>query len=239
MAARPSQVFAAAGRRFFALAAWGRFVQPASSWQVANLPHGGCVCRLLRKAHPPQQSRETAGLTLRYNTLNAPTESKPMIWMRNLLFVSLVGGGLFTVGYGLVPPRAPRPVTRYDANAYSDPQFRDTVDQVDASIREQWAAAKVRPAKLAPDLLVARRLALRLGRDGAVARRNPSDRNLAHGTTLTLVARPPLARPPLRRLLRRASGTRLRRRRGRAVHLLSSQPVYLVAGGMPRSEPAL
>jgi hypothetical protein len=85
-----------------------------------------------------------------------------MIWMRNLLFVSLVGGGLFTVGYQLIPPRAPKPVTRYDANAYSDPQFRDTVDRVDASFREQWSAAKVRPARPAPDLLVARRLALGL-----------------------------------------------------------------------------
>ncbi len=85
-----------------------------------------------------------------------------MIWMRNLLFVSLVGGGMFTVGYGLIPPRAPKPVTRYDANAYSDPQFRDTVDRVDASFREQWAAAKVRPAQPTSDLLVARRLALGL-----------------------------------------------------------------------------
>jgi uncharacterized protein DUF1549/uncharacterized protein DUF1553 len=85
-----------------------------------------------------------------------------MIWMRNLLFVSLVGGGLFTVGYQLIPPRSPKPVTRYDANAYSDPQFRDTVDQVDASFREQWSTAKVRPTRPAPDLLVARRLALGL-----------------------------------------------------------------------------
>ena len=34
-----------------------------------------------------------------------------MIWMRNLLFVSLVGGGLFTVGYQLVPP--PRAEARH------------------------------------------------------------------------------------------------------------------------------
>ena len=85
-----------------------------------------------------------------------------MMWMRNLLFLGLVGGGLFAVGYNLMPPRAPKPVTRYDPAAYADPEFRDAVDQVDASFRKQWAAAKASPAAPAPDLLVARRLALGL-----------------------------------------------------------------------------
>ncbi len=57
------------------------------------------------------------------------------MWMRNLLFLSLVGGGLFAVGYNLMPPRAPKPVTRYDPAAYADPEFRAAVDQVDASFR--------------------------------------------------------------------------------------------------------
>ena len=85
-----------------------------------------------------------------------------MMWMRNLLFLGLVGGGLFAVGYNLMPPRAPKPVTRYDPAAYADPEFRAAVDQVDASFHQQWAAAKLTPAAPAPDLLVARRLALGL-----------------------------------------------------------------------------
>ncbi len=85
-----------------------------------------------------------------------------MMWMRNLLFVGLVGGGLFAVGYNLMPPREPKPVTRYDAGAYADPTLRAVVDQVDDSFRGQWAAAALRPARPAPDLLVARRLALGL-----------------------------------------------------------------------------
>ncbi len=85
-----------------------------------------------------------------------------MMWMRNILFLGLVGGGLFAVGYGLMPPRAPRPVTSYDAAAYNDGEFRATVDRVDESFHRQWSAAGVHPAKPAADLLVARRLALGL-----------------------------------------------------------------------------
>ena len=85
-----------------------------------------------------------------------------MMWMRNLLFVGLVGGGLGAVAYNLVPPRAPRPVTRYDAAAYADPAFLAVIDQVDSSFRGQWTAANLHPAKPASDLLVARRLALGL-----------------------------------------------------------------------------
>ena len=35
-------------------------------------------------------------------------EDDLMIWMRNLLFLGLVGGGVFAVGYNLMPPRAPK-----------------------------------------------------------------------------------------------------------------------------------
>ena len=85
-----------------------------------------------------------------------------MNWMRNLLFCGLVGGGLFTVGANLMPPRASKPVTRYDPAAYNDPTFRAAVDQVDDAFRQQWAADKLQPAPPAADLLVARRLSLGL-----------------------------------------------------------------------------
>src|SRR5437588_478102 len=85
-----------------------------------------------------------------------------MLWMRNLLFVGLVGGGLCAVGYNLMPPRAPKPVTTYDAGAYGDSELRATVDRVDESFRQQWSEAGLHTAQPAPDLLVARRLALAL-----------------------------------------------------------------------------
>ena len=82
--------------------------------------------------------------------------------MRNLLFIGLVVGGLLVVGYGLIPPPAAKPVTKWDAAAYADPDFRAAVDRVDASFHDMWSAAKQSPAKPAADLLVARRLSLGL-----------------------------------------------------------------------------
>jgi hypothetical protein len=85
-----------------------------------------------------------------------------MTWMRNLLFLGLVGGGTVLLGVHLLPPRVARPLTSYDAGAYQEPDFRATVQRVDTSFRQQWTSAGVRPAAPAPDLLVARRLALGL-----------------------------------------------------------------------------
>ncbi len=85
-----------------------------------------------------------------------------MIWMRNLLFLGLVGGGLFVVGVHLMPPRATRALTAYDAGAYLEPEFRDSVERVNVSFRQHWAAEGTRPAAPAPNLLVARRLSLGL-----------------------------------------------------------------------------
>src|SRR5437660_1102638 len=84
------------------------------------------------------------------------------MWLRNLLFLSLVGGGLVALGAGLMPPRQPKQVTRYDASAYQAPEFRDAVARVDGAFRRQWAEGKMRPAPAASNLAVARRLALGL-----------------------------------------------------------------------------
>ena len=162
-----------------------------------------------------------------------------IMWMRNLLFLGLVGGGVFTLGYNLMPPRAPKPVTRYDASAYQDPDFRAAVDRVDASFRQQWAEQKLQPAPPAPDLVVARRLALGLMGTVPSLEEIRQFERLPPATAAALVARPHLAGPPLRRLLRRAAGPRLRRHRGRAVHPLSPPPVRRLAERPAGPEPAL
>jgi hypothetical protein len=84
------------------------------------------------------------------------------MWQRNLLFLGLVGGGLLTLGANLMPPREAKPVTSYDASAYQAEDFRAVVAAVDASFRKQWSEQQIQPVGRAPDLTVARRLALGL-----------------------------------------------------------------------------
>jgi hypothetical protein len=82
------------------------------------------------------------------------------MWQRNLLFVALIGGGLATLGYNLLPPRGPRLAAHYDARAYRDADFCQSVQKVDASFTALWQTHK--PVGPAADLAVARRLALGL-----------------------------------------------------------------------------
>jgi hypothetical protein len=84
------------------------------------------------------------------------------MWKRNLLFLGLLGGGIFALGANLLPPREPKPVTRYDAAAYQSADFLDAVARVDATFHKAWADDKIEPAPPASDLLVARRLSLAL-----------------------------------------------------------------------------
>jgi len=84
------------------------------------------------------------------------------MWRRNLLFLSLIGGGIFALGAGLMPPRQPKPLTRFDASAYQAPDFAAVVQRVNVSFRHAWSEEKLRLAPSAPDLTVARRLALGL-----------------------------------------------------------------------------
>src|SRR5262245_25181591 len=85
-----------------------------------------------------------------------------MTWMRNLLFLGLVGGGVIALVVNLMPPRQTKALTSYDASVYRSPEFRSAVDRVDATFRQQWASENLRPAESAPNLLVARRLSLGL-----------------------------------------------------------------------------
>jgi hypothetical protein len=81
---------------------------------------------------------------------------------RDFLFIGLVGGGLVALGANLIPPREPVAATSYDAAAFAAADFRAVVARVDASFRQHWLEQEVAPAPAAPDLTVARRLALGL-----------------------------------------------------------------------------
>jgi hypothetical protein len=82
--------------------------------------------------------------------------------LRNLLFLGLVGGGVFVLVTNLMPPRKPKLLTRYDNPTYHDVDFRATVARVDATFRQSWKADNLTPANPADDLIVARRIALGL-----------------------------------------------------------------------------
>src|SRR5258708_37131411 len=82
--------------------------------------------------------------------------------MRNLLFVGVVGGGLVAIVVNVLPPRNPAHITHYENAAYQDPQFRDAVLKVDAAFKQDWQSNGLKPAETAPDLIVARRVALGL-----------------------------------------------------------------------------
>jgi hypothetical protein len=84
------------------------------------------------------------------------------MWMRNLLFLGLVCGGVYALGANLMPPREPNRLTAYDATAYRHSDFLASVGRVDDSFRKQWPAEKLKPARLTTDLAIARRLALAL-----------------------------------------------------------------------------
>jgi hypothetical protein len=84
------------------------------------------------------------------------------MWLRNLLFLGLLGGGALALGKNLMPPRQTTAVTHFDAGAYHTSEFRAAVESVDASFRRQWAEQGLRTAPAASDLAVARRLALGL-----------------------------------------------------------------------------
>jgi Protein of unknown function (DUF1549)/Protein of unknown function (DUF1553) len=85
-----------------------------------------------------------------------------VLWLRNLLFLGLVGGGTIALGLNLLPPRKPDRLSHYDAPNHRDPDFRATVRQVDTAFRQQWASDGLKPAGPAADLAVARRLSLGL-----------------------------------------------------------------------------
>jgi hypothetical protein len=84
------------------------------------------------------------------------------MWARNLLFVSLLVGGVAVLGVSLFPTLRPQRLSAFQPAAWHDADFQTTVDRVNAAFREQWARDGLTPAPRAAELTVARRLALAL-----------------------------------------------------------------------------
>lgn len=84
------------------------------------------------------------------------------MWMRNLLFIGLVVGGSVALAVNILPPRHVKPRTTYDVAAYQQTDFIEAVHRVDRSFADLWTTEGVKPAGIAPDLMIARRLSLAL-----------------------------------------------------------------------------
>src|SRR5262249_35457334 len=84
------------------------------------------------------------------------------MWKRNLLFLGLIAGGIVTLGANLIPPRERTQISSYDDTAHRGAEFQESIDRVNASFRQKWAEEDFRKAPAAPDLAIARRLALGL-----------------------------------------------------------------------------
>src|SRR5688572_219466 len=70
---------------------------------------------------------------VRCGSLHQNLRGRPvMTWMRDVLFLGVIGGGALALGANLVPPREPKPITGYDAAAYREPEFRAAVERADA-----------------------------------------------------------------------------------------------------------
>src|SRR5437016_758822 len=94
--------------------------------------------------------------------LTIPSLEDVCMWLRNLLFLGLVGGGITALAVNLIPSREPTPLSSYDGNRHRPSDFHSIVEQVDASFRQQWIKNSLNPTSSAADLAVARRLSLGL-----------------------------------------------------------------------------
>jgi hypothetical protein len=84
------------------------------------------------------------------------------MWLRNLLFLAVLGSSAYALCAKLLPPRQAVPLADYDVGAYRDTEFVASVARVNDSFRTQWVADGLKPAPAASELAVARRLALAL-----------------------------------------------------------------------------
>ena len=79
-----------------------------------------------------------------------------------LLFLTMVTGGILTLGVNLIPPRHGLPPTPGEPESYKTDRFQDTVDRVDASFQKSWSVENIQTALPAEELTIARRLSLGL-----------------------------------------------------------------------------
>src|SRR6516225_2366422 len=71
-------------------------------------------------------------------------EGTDMKWKRDVLFIGLVGGGLFALAFNLIPPRQTKAITTYHGEAYQKPEFQNSVERVNTSFRQQWSSENIR-----------------------------------------------------------------------------------------------
>ena len=84
------------------------------------------------------------------------------MWRQNLLFLGVIGGGVFALGAVLMPAPQSQQLTHFDASTYQASDFVAIVRRVDASFRQAWTEQRLQPVPPAPDLTIARRLVLGL-----------------------------------------------------------------------------
>ena len=163
------------------------------------------------------------------------------MWKRNLLFIGLVLGAAATLWAELLPPRIALPGSRSIPATAPDPGEIDDeiVARVNEAFRGEWSNQGFASARRASELGVFRRLTLAL--KGTI----PSLEEIRR-----FEARPPrapgrprarglVARPAVRRLLRRAAGPRFCRHRGWSVLALPPASVRRLVERRADAEPAL
>ena len=84
------------------------------------------------------------------------------LWARNLLFLGLVCAGVVALIGGLFPRATATHASAATGTLSPAVDALPVVAAIDRAFREQWSAAKLTSASPAPDLIVARRLALAL-----------------------------------------------------------------------------
>lgn len=84
------------------------------------------------------------------------------MWLRNVLFISLVCIGTAVLTVSLYPPSLPARGPRFTADVVHTDEFRSVVALLDRAIADGWTEVDVQPAPEADDLTVLRRLSLSL-----------------------------------------------------------------------------
>jgi len=84
------------------------------------------------------------------------------MWARNLLFIAVVIGAGFALRASLFPLSTRSRQVDFDAGPTRTDEFRQVVERVDRSFRDEWTAKNLAPAARADDLAIARRLSLAL-----------------------------------------------------------------------------
>ncbi len=84
------------------------------------------------------------------------------MWTKNLLFLGLCLVGVLVLASNLAPTKKPPQWDHFDPGTVQQAEFRQSVDQVNATFRAAWADQSLTPAPRADDLAIARRLSLSL-----------------------------------------------------------------------------